>query len=270
MQDNQCVNFLQWALPVLNMRWQGFRKVRRQVCRRIDKRMNELRLGSIAEYRQYLQDTPEEWPILDQICRITISRFYRDNVVFDYLASDVFPALTASARDKNGTFRVWSCGCASGEEPYTAAMLWHYTIRPCFPEVRLEIIGTDIDPALIGRAQNACYRKSALREMPPALLEHAFVETGHGYCVNESLRQYVRFEVQDVRKQSPGGKYQVVFCRNLAFTYFAPHVQEQVLRRFARVIETGGVLVTGSHELHAGEGPDFVPWIGNLPIFQKI
>lgn len=270
MKDNQCVNFLQWALPRLNLRWQGFRKVRRQVCRRIATRIDELELGDILEYQRYLHDNRAEWDVLNRLCRVTISRFYRDRVVFDYFASDVFPVITENFHRKNHrTIRVWSCGCASGEEPYTVAILWHYGIRHRFPDIRLEILATDIDPVLIARARTACYEMSTLHEIPSELRGHAFEETVDGYCLKDCIKRYVRFQLQDVRQESPRGKYQVVLCRNLAFTYFASQVQQEIIRQISQVMEQGGVLITGRHELPAFAGSDFEPWVEHLPIFQK-
>jgi hypothetical protein len=85
MTDANCVAFLQWALPRLGRRWAGYRKVRRQVCRRVSRRMGELGLGSFAEYRSHLEREPDEWPRLDALTNITISRFYRDRAVYDFL-----------------------------------------------------------------------------------------------------------------------------------------------------------------------------------------
>ena len=77
-EDQQWVAFLQWALPQLQLRWKGFRKVRSQVCKRIYRRMRSLQISSLDAYRLYLQRHPGEWRVLDTLCRITISRFYRD------------------------------------------------------------------------------------------------------------------------------------------------------------------------------------------------
>jgi len=271
MTDNQCVNFLQWALPRIGLRWQGFRKVRRQVCKRIDKRIAELDLSSIFRYQDYLEENPREWYVLRWLCRVTISRFFRDSIIFDYFAADVFPALIGYFTEKNcSTIRVWSCGCACGEEPYTVAMLWHYVIRPKHPDLVLEIIATDIDPVLIERAKEACYPASSIREVPEEWLSEAFNEINGVFCLKKYLKKYVRFGLQDIREKSPGGMYHVVLCRNLAFTYFDQEAREQSLKRLSMATEKGGVLITGRHELLAVEGPDFVPWIEHMPIFQKV
>ena len=97
MKNAECVDFLQWALPRLGMRWPGFRKVRRQVCKRIDRRLRELGLPDLAAYRIRLGQDSTEWKFLDGACRITISRFYRDRGVFDALGANVLPALARAA-----------------------------------------------------------------------------------------------------------------------------------------------------------------------------
>ena len=124
MKDDECVRFLQWALPTLGKRWPGFRKVRRQVCRRIAYRLGELGLDNLAEYRRYLQANPAEWDNLDQLCRVTISRFYRDRWVFDRLGGTVLPELAQAALGRGEkTLRCWSAGCGSVEEPCTLAVI---------------------------------------------------------------------------------------------------------------------------------------------------
>ena len=158
MDDQECVRFLQWALPRLRMRWAGFRKVRRQVSRRIDRRLRELELPDVAAYRSYLeerhQDTDDEWRILDSLCRITISRFYRDRGLFDQLADVVLPELAEQAMTQGRPgLRCWSAGCASGEEVYTLRILWNLRLQPRHRQLGLHVLGTDTDSFLLERAK---------------------------------------------------------------------------------------------------------------------
>ena len=132
--DRECVEFLQWALPQLGLRWPGFRKVRRQVHKRIVRRLNELGLTQISEYREYLQTNSDEWSVLDGFTRISISRFYRDRDVFNHLRDVLLPdAARASQVRGEEQLRIWSAGCASGEEPYTIAMIWTKLRAAGFP-----------------------------------------------------------------------------------------------------------------------------------------
>jgi chemotaxis protein methyltransferase CheR len=106
LRDSDCIAFLQWALPRLGLRWTGFRKVHRQVCKRLRRRLNELGLETLDQYRLCLEDDPAEWAALDGLCHITISRFRRDEAVFNALRDNILPDLTraASAAAGSGTF----------------------------------------------------------------------------------------------------------------------------------------------------------------------
>ncbi len=128
VKDADCTEFLQWALPRLGMRWPGFRRVRGQVCKRLRRRMAELGLRDLADYRALLETHPEEWTRLDGLCRISISRFYRDQGVWRTLEREILPRLADRARARGETrLRIWSAGCASGEEPYTLALLFAFS-----------------------------------------------------------------------------------------------------------------------------------------------
>lgn len=155
------------ALPQNQMRWPGFRKVRGQVCKRIKKRLVQLQLDNVDEYQDYLSQQPQEWRVLDPLCRVTISRFYRDKLVFAQLVEQILPALAAQAQVTAAkTIRVWSIGCGSGEEPYTLAILWQQLFAQHFPSVRISVLATDADPHLLERSQRACYPAGAIKNLP--------------------------------------------------------------------------------------------------------
>ena len=249
MNDHDCVAFLQWVLPQLNMRWKGFRKVRKQVCKRIDRRRKELGIESLAEYRQFLLTSESEWTVLDHLCRITISRFYRDRIIFSYLASELLPSLADRVcMQKQPLLRIWCGGCASGEEPYTLALVYHLTLKPRFPDLQLEIVATDIDPVMLARAELASYGRTSLREMPPDWIEQAFSKKDDSYVLRDQFRQEVKFLRADIRSTAPEGRFQVILCRNLAFTYFDETVQQKILEQFHSVLIDPGYLICGSHE----------------------
>ena len=100
MRDADCVAFLQWALPRLDLRWQGFRKVHGQVCKRLKRRIKALGLADIAAYRARLEAYPDEWATLDEMCHITISRFFRDSRIFETLAYASCRRLPRGLREK--------------------------------------------------------------------------------------------------------------------------------------------------------------------------
>ena len=271
MKDEQCVRFLQWALPQLHMRWPGFRKVRGQVCKRVGRRMKELRLEGIEDYRDYLREHPEEWTELDSLCRITISRFNRDRGVFATLAREVLPLLAdAAAKRGDPALRVWSAGCGSGEEPYTLAILWHLELQPRFPEASVHIVATDADPNVIARASEARYAPGSLKELPDTQRALAFSEEDGMHRLRPRYQGAVRFLEQDIRRAQPEGRFDLVLCRNLAFTYFDEAVQRRLLNQIAGRMRAGGALVLGVHEHLPANAQGFSPWFEKQRIYRRV
>jgi chemotaxis protein methyltransferase CheR len=269
MSGAACVEFLKWALPQLGLRWEGFRKVRRQVCRQLGKRLQELGLPHPTAYRQHLATHPEEWSILDSFCRIPVSRFFRDQIVFDALAAEVFPYLAHAALHRGtALLRCWSIGCASGEEPYSLSILWQTALCEQFPTVALRVTATDAAAHLIERALSANYQYSSLRELPPDLLPVAFTRDGDGFVVREEFRHCVEFQLQDIRETVSVGPFDLVMCRNLVFTYFQEALQQRTLERILTTLRPGGAFVIGLNEDRpAGHGLE--DWAGELGIFRR-
>jgi chemotaxis protein methyltransferase CheR len=158
VSDKDCTAFLQWALPQVELRWPGFRKVRNQVCKRLRARMRDLGLKDYSAYQARLEADPSEWQILDECCHITISRFFQDRGIFDAVRRIVLPDIAARAKHEGRAAEVWSAGCASGEEPYTVKILWDIEIATVYSGVPLSIVATDVDDAMLARAREGCFK----------------------------------------------------------------------------------------------------------------
>lgn len=129
MSNRDCTALLQWALPHLNHRWEGYRRVRRQICKRLAARVDALGLADMPAYRKRLEEDLAEWTALRATLRVTVSRFFRDRGMCHALAQSILPALAELALKKGEeTLRVWSAGCASGEEPYSVSVLWTFEL----------------------------------------------------------------------------------------------------------------------------------------------
>ena len=268
MHDISCAEFLQSTLPQREFRWPGFRRVRRHVCRRVIARTRELDLGGLAAYREYLANNASEWDVFDRMCRITISRFFRDRQVFHALAEQVLPALVQQAKDRDEmAIRCWSSGCASGEEPYTLALVWEMLV-PDTSCCALEILASDADPVMLERARTACYGRGSVRELPETLLARGFDRKGKHYCLKPEFRERVEFACQDIRKECPPGPFHLILCRNLVFTYFSEKLQAEMLARLHSLLLPCGALVIGIHESLPATGL-FAPWPQGAGIFQK-
>lgn len=262
--------FLQWCLPRLGLRWPGFRKVRRRVYKRLKRRLHELGLPSLDAYQTYLTDHLEEWVILSSLCWMPITRFYRDRSVYQRLASEILPQLVQLAiDDQKNQLRCWSAGCASGEEPHTLAILWQHGFALRHPAVAFRVVATDIDPQAIQRAKRGCYHWSSMKELPAEWRDQAFVASGEELCLKDEYRCAVTFLVQDLRESVPDGLFELILCRNLAFTYFDETTQRETLHRLTNKLAPGGALVIGKLEsLPQGEW-DVEPWSIHMGVYRK-
>jgi chemotaxis protein methyltransferase CheR len=261
MKDAQFVAFLQWALPRVGLRWEGFRKLRHRVERRLARRMRALRLTDWPAYRQRLEKDDAEWEVFDAACRLTISRFWRDRGVFDALAEIVLPMLAELARARGeNRVRCWSAGCASGEEAYSVRLAWESGAAARFPGLALHVLGTDVDPRVLTRARLACFPPAALRDLPRGWSDRAFEQRGGMYCLRANLRSGFEFRCEDLRRELAQGAFHLVLCRNVAFTYFCHALQRELVVRLAERIPPGGALLLGAHERLPGSFVEFAPW----------
>jgi chemotaxis protein methyltransferase CheR len=269
VKDSDCVMFLQWALPRIHLRWPGFRKVRRQVCKRIQRRIRQLGLKDINAYQEFLLRQSGEWGVLDNMCRITISRFYRDKKVFEVLQQCVLPELALRAGDRGDNhLHLWSIGCASGEEPYTLAMLFKIHLQAQLPDIDYRILATDSDPNMLERAGQACYPQGSLKNLPVDWRDTVFTEIDHQFCLKPEIKHRVRFMHHDVRDKAPDGLFDLIMCRNLVLTYFDQQLQCQVLERIRQGLVPGGILVVGIHEYLPDGVSGFSDYFNKLGIYQ--
>ncbi len=271
MTDLDCVSFLQWILPRLNMKWKGFRKVRKRVCRRIQRRLDELEFESIEDYRKYLEDNPEEWRVVDSYCRITISRFYRDRGLFNTLSREILPILKKMLlKEEIRELRSWSAGCASGEEPYTLKIIWDSIVALKSPYPPIRITATDINNEALDRAKIGGYSASSFWELPYTLLRRAFYLEGSSCILKGEFRGGITFLWQDIRSSMPEDEFHLILCRNLVFTYFDESLQRKILKKMVDRLLPGGFLIVGSHEKVLAEDLGLKIWRRNPMVYQKL
>lgn len=141
------------------------------------------------------------------MCRIPISRFYRDHGMFDAIGQDLLPkAAAAVAARGDEAVKCWSAGCASGEEPYTLVMVWRFAVAQHWPRRSPTAIATDADDIMIERAKVACYARSSLKDLPQQWVEQAFTRCGPMFCLKREFRRGIDFELQDLRQAMPDPK----------------------------------------------------------------
>jgi len=270
MEDDACVRFLQWLLPQLRMHYPGFRKVRKQVCKRIQRHLMQLNLSDTKSYQHYLETHSDEWFIVDKLCRVTISRFYRDKVVLEHISKEVLPELAQTAVTIGETIiRGWSAGCAAGEEAYSLVLMWDRLLSNHFPKLDIQVIATDIDQIMLDHAIRACYSYSSIKALPEEWINTVFSQQEDAFCLDSRLCKKVTFIEQDVRYSLPTDVFHIIFCRNLAFTYFDNTLQLEVLENIRNCLVDGGALIIGGHESLPKGYSGFCQSPGQRAIFRK-
>ena len=260
MTSNEFDAFLEEALPPLGLCPSAHR--RRNIRRRIVRRMESSGIHEFRSYRDLLRRNPAEREALRTLLVVTISRFFRNAAVFRVLAREVLPRIAAKGRSA----AAWSAGCASGEEPYSLRIAWEELEGKKQP---LRLLATDIDEASLARAAAGRYPESSLREVPPAIRGKYFDREGDSYSVREGMRSSVSFRKMDLLKDGSPGRFDLILCRNAAFTYFAPSQRVKIAAMFAASMEDGGYLVLGRTEKPPAETADlFEPAFPSEKIYR--
>jgi chemotaxis protein methyltransferase CheR len=191
--------------------------------------------------------------------------------VFAFVQREVLPALATGAISRSSdTVQVWSAGCASGEEAYTLAIMWQLELVRRFPAVKLQILATDLDDAMLARARHGCFAAGSLKELPERWRTVAFVQQGRHHCLRATFSAAVTIARQDIRSPPPDAPFDLVMCRNLAFTYFDLDLQRTTAARLVGVLRAGGALVLGAHEALPAELDELEPWSGAERIYRKL
>ena len=260
MKDPECVALLRASAARLGLSPRGFRNVHGQVCKRIRRRIAALRLADLCAYQALLEREPAEWLELERLCAVTISRFYRDARMWQRLRDELLPALAQAALGAGeSVLRCWSVGCASGEEPYTLAIVWRLELAARYPGLRLRILASDLGADVLVRARLARYSPATLSELPEPLRARAFQAEGTAFQLRAEYREPVELQEADLRRELPDETFRLVLCRNSVFTYFDEPEQRRTLERLSTRLVPGGALVLGRGEsLPAGAALDAV------------
>jgi chemotaxis protein methyltransferase CheR len=237
--SNEFDAFLSEMLPPFGLCPSAYR--RRNIRRRIVRRMESAGIHEFPRYRDLVRHDPTEREALRSLLVVTISRFFRNKEVFQVLSREVLPRLAA----KGTPTAIWSAGCAAGEEAYSLRIAWE-ELQLKKPYLRL--LATDIDAGSLERAAAGCYLKSSLREVPDALRGKYFEQEGELYRVREEVRRSVSFRKMDLLRDGSTGRFGLILCRNVAFTYFGLAQRLSVAAMLGASLEEGGYLVLGRTE----------------------
>jgi chemotaxis methyl-accepting protein methylase len=258
--------FLREVAPFLGLHWRPFQ--RRGVRRKVERRIVQLGLSGFEEYLLRIKEVSGEKDYLSKILTVTISRFFRDKAVFHRLEHSTIPNLLKKEGKKD--LKIWSIGCASGEEPYSLSILWKEKFEKVWPRIHFSILATDINGILLERAKEGRYKKGSLKEVSEEILRVYFKKDNGFYILDSAIGECIEFKRHDILHDEPFSGMDIVFCRNLAFTYFSKESQIDVLKKIATSLNQEGHLVIGKDESLPLTYPTlFVPVFPAEKIYKK-
>lgn len=238
------------------------------IRRRLHRRMLDTASATLEDYIRYLRRHPEEYQRLASSFLIKVTDFFRDPDLYDYPRDEVLPDLVANARKRGNELRLWSAGCATGEEAYSLAILAAEVLGPGIGDFTVRIFATDLDAEAIMFGRRGVYPLSALKNLSPELLDRYFTRIDGAYEVKKAIRSLVVFGQHDLGQRAPFPRIDLALCRNVLI-YFTPELQRRALQLFAFALRDGGYLVLGKAESTTPLSEHFAVLHPRLKVFRR-
>ncbi|MCW4015384.1 MAG: protein-glutamate O-methyltransferase CheR [Candidatus Bathyarchaeota archaeon] len=217
--------------------------------RRLKVRLMVTKTNTYSEYIQYLKANPDEFSSLVNDLTINYTKFFRDPDVYVFLKEKLLPELILSPKK---WVRIWSAGCATGEEPYSLAMLTQEVLKQSPKQCQVTIYASDLDKTALAKASSGTYNRRAVQGIDEELLSKYFELDGELYKVKPFVKKPIHFEDQDLMTPPIRRNLDLILCRNVMI-YFSRDIQQQIYTNFYDSLRTGGYLITGKTEFVAGE-----------------
>ena len=216
--------------------------------RRINVRLVATKTKTYSEYVLYLNTNPQEYDLLVNDLTINFTKFFRDSDVYDYLKETLLPKLISSTR----LLRIWSAGCATGEEPYSLAMLIHEVGKNRLDDCRVTIYASDLDKNALARAKSGEYTERMVQSIDEKLLSKYFDFDGTLYKAKPFVKQLIHFEEADLMTTPKHQNLDLILCRNVMI-YFSKEIQNKIYAHFCDSLKSEGYLITGKTEFVGSE-----------------
>lgn len=258
--------FLEALKATRSFDFSGYKRA--TLARRIEKRMTEVGAADYEAYLDHLQANPREFAELFNTILINVTGFFRDAEAWNYLATEIIPKLLESIPEQE-QIRVWSAGCASGEEAYTIAIVLLEALGEKEFKRRVKIYATDIEEEALATARAAVYSPESLEPVSPELVERYFVESGRGLAFRPDLRRSVIFGRNELLEDAPISRIDLLICRNVLM-YFTVEAQAKILSQFNFALRDRGFLFLGKSEMLTRHSEFFAPVDVKFRIFRRL
>jgi two-component system CheB/CheR fusion protein len=240
---------------------------RATLARRIEKRMAQLDIADHEAYVDYLEVHPEEFEPLFNTILINVTSFFRDAEAWEAVREVAIPELLA--RKPTGPIRVWSAGCSTGQEAYSAVMLFAEAMGVDAVKDRVKVYATDIDEEALEQARLATYAGRELESLPEEMADRYFEPSNGGLAVATDLRRAVIFGRHDLLQDAPISRVDLLLCRN-TLMYFNTDVQSRLVHRLHYSLADQGFLLLGKVEMLLGQSELFAPVDVKRRLFRKL
>lgn len=271
-QEDKLMNYFGTIMALLRSKtghdFSSYKK--NTVHRRIERRMGIHQIDKIDAYVSFLQENPNELELLFKELLIGVTSFFREPMEWDMLKENVIPALLAQ-RSASDTIRVWVSGCSTGEEAYSLAIVFNEVLDKLgsSQEYSMQIFATDLDNEAINKAREGVFPLSIAEEMSEERLNRYFIKMDRGYQVVKTIRDMVIFAQQNMIKDPPFTKIDILTCRNLLI-YLTAEMQKKLMPLFHYSLNPGGFLFLGSAETVGNFTDLFNPIDRKSRLYQRL
>ncbi|MFO0055510.1 MAG: CheR family methyltransferase [Dolichospermum sp.] len=265
-KDVDFENLLQYLRTNRGFDFTGYK--RSTLMRRVSKQMQYLNIENFANYQDYLEVHPDEFKTLFNTILINVTAFFRDPLAWEYLAKEIIPNILKN-KQKNEQVRIWSAGCASGEEAYTLAIILAEILGIDDFRHRVKIYATDLDEEALNQARQASYSAKNIHAVPLELRDKYFDLSNENYIFHQELRRAVIFGRHDLLQDAPISRLDLLVCRN-TLMYFNSETQGRIINRFHFALNDHGYLFLGKAEMLVTHANLFTPINLKDRVFAKV
>jgi two-component system, chemotaxis family, CheB/CheR fusion protein len=266
MDEPAFENLIRYIQESRGVDFRGYKRT--SLRRRISLRMEQLKIDTFPSYHSFLEAHPQEFIDLLNTVLINVTSFFRDPDAWEAMKTSVLPQLVDPSRGRD-QLRIWSAGCASGEEPYSLAMLLHEVLGAAEFTRRVKIYATDLDEAALNAARHAAYLPRDVEGVSDPLLHKYFERTNSHYLVSRDLRKSVIFGRHNIVHDAPISRIDLLVCRNLLI-YLETETQDLVLPRLHYALVDDGCLFLGKAETQLARSKLYAPIDMKHRLFRKV
>lgn len=240
------------------------------IVRRLAGRLRVTGCDSYFSYHRYLERHPQEYPLLLKALTVNVTEFFRDEGVFKELETNIFPTLIAGSAERGrSSIRIWSAGCASGEEVFSVAMIMAQCLAEAAVNLSCSIYGTDVDESSVEKGRAALYPIGGLATIPNRYRKFVVRAGPSEFSFTPEIHRMVRFKKMDLFTDKPIKPAEVILCRNVMI-YFNRQQQKQLVEWFYRSMVPRGYLIIGKSEKLQYDRHILAPINTGCRIYQKV